>query len=65
MTVNRTVAVIVALVVGAVAQPLTAQQWEGARCDLSTKHYLVNSGVLYLKSATEPTQVTTKVPTIT
>ena len=53
MTVNRTVAVIVALVVGAVARPLTAQQWEGARCDLSTKHYLVNSGVLYLKSATE------------
>src|SRR5439155_1660392 len=30
-----------------------AQQWEGARCDLNTKHYLVNSGVIYLKSATE------------
>ena len=53
MTVNRTVAVIVAVGLGAVGRPLTAQQWEGARCDLNTKHYLVNSGVLYLKSATE------------
>src|SRR5213083_39092 len=53
MIVKPTVAVIVAVGLGAVGRPLTAQQWEGARCDLSTKHYLVNSGVLYLKSATE------------
>src|SRR5438046_9868662 len=53
MTVKPTVAVIGALLAAGVAAPAAAQQWAAAKCDLSTKHYLVNSGVLYLKSATE------------
>src|SRR2546423_1326107 len=53
MTVKPTVAVIGALLVAGVAAPAAAQQWAAAKCDLSTKHYLVNSGVLYLRSATE------------
>lgn len=38
------------------ASPGTAQQankWTGPRCDLKPGHYLVNSGQLYLKTATE------------
>jgi len=53
MTVKPSVAVIGALLVAGVAPPVAAQQWAAAKCDLSTKHYLVNSGVLYLRSATE------------
>src|SRR3989440_7027637 len=59
MTVKPTVAVIGSLLVASVAgvagvaAPAAAQQWTAAKCDLSTKHYLVNSGVLYLRSATE------------
>jgi tetratricopeptide (TPR) repeat protein len=53
MTVKPTVAVIGALLVAGVATRVAAQQWTAAKCDLSTKHYLVNSGVLYLRSATE------------
>src|SRR5437016_4630019 len=53
MTVKPTVAVIGALLVAGGATPAAAQQWTAAKCDLSTKHYLVNSGVLYLRSATE------------
>lgn len=37
------------------AAPLVAQvpaQWAEAKCDLKPGHYLVNSGLLYLKSAT-------------
>jgi tetratricopeptide (TPR) repeat protein len=30
-----------------------AAQWEGPKCDIKAGHFLVNSGVLYLKSATE------------
>ena len=53
MTGKPTVAVIGALLVAGGATPAAAQQWTAAKCDLSTKHYLVNSGVLYLRSATE------------
>src|SRR5438309_7634543 len=53
MIVKPTVAVIGALLVAGVATPAAGQQWQVAKCDLSTKHYLVNSGVLYLRSATE------------
>src|SRR3989442_1629914 len=53
MTVKPAVAVIGALLVAGVTRPAAAQQWAAAKCDLSTKHYLVNSGVLYLRSATE------------
>lgn len=36
-----------------VAAPLSAQQWIPAKCDLKPGHFKVNSGVLYLRSATE------------
>lgn len=36
-----------------VAAPLSAQQWIPAKCDLKPGHFKVNSGVLYLKSASE------------
>src|SRR2546422_1297929 len=53
MTLKPAVAVIGSLLIAGIAAPAAAQQWAAARCDLSTKHYLVNSGVLYLRSATE------------
>jgi tetratricopeptide (TPR) repeat protein len=53
MTVQRAVAVLGTLLGAVRAAPVAAQQWETARCDISPKHYLVNSGVLYLKHATE------------
>jgi len=53
MTVKPAVAVIGSLLIAGIAAPAAAQQWSAAKCDLSTKHYLVNSGVLYLRSATE------------
>src|SRR5256884_5527167 len=53
MIVKPTVAVIGALRGAGAARPAAGQQWQVAKCDLSPKHYLVNSGVLYLRSATE------------
>lgn len=49
----RMFGVFVAVV--AFAPQLQAQQakWAPARCDIKPGHYLVNSGLLYLKSATE------------
>ncbi|MGH7608250.1 MAG: tetratricopeptide repeat protein, partial [Gemmatimonadales bacterium] len=46
--------VLVAALFTAVAQPVAAQgaRWAEARCDIKPGHYLVNSGLLYLKSAT-------------
>src|SRR6266446_2481366 len=37
----------------ALASELGAQEWVGPKCDIKPGHYLVNSAVLYLKSATE------------
>jgi Tfp pilus assembly protein PilF len=37
----------------ALASQAGAQEWVGPKCDIKAGHYLVNSGVLYLKSATE------------
>lgn len=53
MTVKRAVAVLGSLLGAVLATPVAAQQFESVRCDISPKHYLVNSGVLYLKAATE------------
>jgi tetratricopeptide (TPR) repeat protein len=53
MTVKRAVVVLEALLGAILVAPAAAQVWEPARCDISPKHYLVNSGVLYLKAATE------------
>jgi len=61
MTVKRAVARVsrcfVAAVVAAAAPAapafLAAQQWTPATCDLKPGHFKVNSGVLYLKSASE------------
>ncbi len=45
---------VLALVTAAWAARAGAQQeWRGATCDLKPGHYLVNSGILYLKSAAE------------
>ncbi|MGH7547112.1 MAG: tetratricopeptide repeat protein [Gemmatimonadales bacterium] len=43
----------VSLIVGVGAAPLAAQQWAAAKCELKPGHQLVNSGVQYLKSASE------------
>jgi tetratricopeptide (TPR) repeat protein len=44
---------VAAVVAVAVVSPTRAQQeWNGAKCDIKAGHYLVNSGVLYLRSAT-------------
>jgi tetratricopeptide (TPR) repeat protein len=55
--VNRAIArVSLVVVIGAAwaATRASAQgEWNSARCDIKAGHYLVNSGVLYLKSATE------------
>ena len=43
-------------VLGFVSVTLASQlaaQWEGPRCDVKPGHFLVNSGVLYLRGATE------------
>lgn len=53
MTVKQAVVVCVSLIVGVGTAPLAAQQWTPARCDIKPGHFLVNSGVLYLKSASE------------
>ena len=53
MTVRYAVGVLVSLVAGAAAAPVAAQQWTPAKCDLKPGHFKVNSGVLYLKSASE------------
>ena len=44
---------LVLAVGGAAAARPAAAQWIGPKCDLKSGHYLVNSGVLYLKSAAE------------
>src|ERR1043166_9405219 len=36
----------------AFASQLGAQEWVGPKCDIKPGHYLVNSAVLYLSSAT-------------
>jgi tetratricopeptide (TPR) repeat protein len=37
----------------ALASRAGAQEWVGPKCDIKAGHYLVNSGVLYLKSAVQ------------
>ncbi len=52
MTVKQAVGVLVCLVAAAPAgRRAAAQVWLPAACDIKPGHYLVNSGVLYLKSA--------------
>ena len=53
MTVKQAVVVCVSLIVAVGAAPLAAQQWAAAKCELKPGHHLVNSGVQYLKSASE------------
>ena len=51
----RTVRNLVVGILAMVAAPLSAQssgRWAEPKCDLKPGHYLVNSGVLYLRSAT-------------
>jgi tetratricopeptide (TPR) repeat protein len=43
---------VVAVAVGLASQA-RGQAWVGPRCDIKPGHFLVNSGVLYLKTATE------------
>ena len=38
---------------GAGASAAQTNRWAEAKCDIKPGHYLVNSGLLYLKSATE------------
>ena len=49
----RTVRNLVVVMLAMVAAPLSAQtvRWAEAKCDLKPGHYLVNSGLLYLKNA--------------
>ncbi len=49
MSMRLAVVVVAALALGAV--PGETQQWIQPRCDLKPGHYLVNSGVLYLRNA--------------
>jgi len=51
----RSQAALVLVTACAMAPQLAAQsnKWAAARCDLKPGHFLVNSGLLYLKSATE------------
>lgn len=53
MTVRHAVALLLSLAL--VATPAMGQShgWAPVRCDLKPGHYLVNSGVLYLKNASE------------
>jgi len=44
---------VVLLATAAVPVAAQAPKWTGPRCDLKPAHYLVNSGQLYLKSASE------------
>jgi cytochrome c-type biogenesis protein CcmH/NrfG len=48
MSLRSTIAVAVVLVVGVAS---AEAQWAPPRCDLKPGHYLVNSGVLYLRNA--------------
>jgi tetratricopeptide (TPR) repeat protein len=53
---TRSQAVVALTFALAAVRPAAAQQsnrWAAAKCDLKPGHYLVNSGLLYLKSATE------------
>ena len=51
----RTVRNLVVVSLAMIAAPLSAQtaggRWAEAKCDIKPGHYLVNSGLLYLKSA--------------
>jgi tetratricopeptide (TPR) repeat protein len=47
------VSVVLAVLAAASCSTAGAQEWRAAACDLKPGHFLVNSGVLYLKSATE------------
>lgn len=53
MTVRQVLGIAVTVFVG--ASPLGAQAsgWAPAKCDIKPGHFLVNSGLLYLKSASE------------
>ncbi|HXF96974.1 MAG TPA: tetratricopeptide repeat protein [Gemmatimonadales bacterium] len=54
MTVKQSVGVLAALVLGAApAQAQIANRWVEQKCGLKPGHYLVNSGVLYLKKGVE------------
>ena len=53
-TVKKTLTALCALAIGGAWTAAQAQgKFSPARCDLKPGHFLVNSGVLYLKSATE------------
>ena len=50
----RTVRNLVVVLLVMIAGPLSAQaKWPEPKCDLKPGHFLVNSGLLYLKSAHE------------
>ena len=45
--------VVTGMLVAAVAAAAQSRGWTGAKCDIKPGHFLVNSGMLYLKSASE------------
>ncbi len=47
------VSVVLAVLVAVWGSTVAAQEWHGASCDLKPGHFLVNSGILYLQSATK------------
>jgi tetratricopeptide (TPR) repeat protein len=49
----KSICMLAAVVAAPVPALLAAQQWTPATCDLKPGHFKVNSGVLYLKSASE------------
>src|SRR2546422_5249326 len=51
MTVKQAIGLVVCLVAAAPCRGEAQQIWLPAACELKPGHYLVNSGLLYLKSA--------------
>ena len=51
MTVKQAIGLVVCLVTAAPCRGEAQQIWLPAACELKPGHYLVNSGLLYLKSA--------------
>ncbi len=51
MTVKQAVGILVSVAVAAPLRSAAQNPWLPAACDIKPGHYLVNSGVLYLKSA--------------
>ena len=53
MTVKEAVGIALTVFVGASPAAAQANGWAIPKCDIKPRHFLVNSGILYLKNATE------------